>query len=128
LLREISMHVRTGPALWLSEVIATCGLLLVVPGHRRSEDAPRMVAARIGAGSWLIASTSFANPVIAIACSLSNTFAGIGPADVTAFVAAEVTGVLVALVLGRLLFSPRGPRQPDQRSQEDTGRSRAFVG
>ena len=65
-----------------------------------------MVAAWIAAAYWFTASTSFANPGIAIARSLSDTFAGIRPVDVTAFVAAEVLGMLAALVLGRVLCSP----------------------
>jgi hypothetical protein len=78
---------------------------MVVGSHRRSQDAPWMAAAWIGAAYWFTASTSFANPAIAIARSLSDT-AGIRPVDVTAFVAAEVLGMLAALVLGRVLFSP----------------------
>jgi glycerol uptake facilitator-like aquaporin len=103
-LLQTSAHVRTGQAQWLAEAVATCGLLLVVLGHRRSEDAPWMVAAWIGAAYWFTASTSFANPAITIARSLSNTFAGIRPADVPAFIAAQLIGALVALVLARGLF------------------------
>ena len=70
---QLSTHIRSGPAQWLSESVATFGLLLIVLGHRRSEDAPWMVAAWIGAAYWFTASTSFANPAIAIARSLTNT-------------------------------------------------------
>src|SRR6185437_14927788 len=63
-LAQASLHARSGPAQWLSEAVATFGLLLVVLGHRRSEDAPWMVAAWIGAAYWFTASTSFANPAI----------------------------------------------------------------
>jgi len=79
---QSSMHMRSGPAQWLSEIVATGGLILVVLGHRRPEDAPWMVAGWIGAAYWFTASTSFANPAITIARSLSDTFAGIRPADV----------------------------------------------
>jgi glycerol uptake facilitator-like aquaporin len=101
---QASTHVRTGAAQWLAEGIATFGLLLVVLGHRRSEDAPWMVAAWIGAAYWFTASTSFANPAITIARSLTNTFAGIRPVDVPAFVAAQFVGAFAALAVARLLF------------------------
>jgi glycerol uptake facilitator-like aquaporin len=64
-----------------------------------------MVAAWIGAAYWFTASTSFANPAITIARSLSNTFAGIRPVDVPAFIVAQIVGALVAVVLGRFLFA-----------------------
>jgi glycerol uptake facilitator-like aquaporin len=102
---QASMHIRAGPAQWLSEAVATLGLVLVVLGHRRIEDAPWMVAAWIGAAYWFTASTSFANPAITIARSLSDTFAGIRPIDVPGFVAAQIVGALVALALGRYLFT-----------------------
>lgn len=102
---QTSIHIRTGPGQWLAEGVATLGLLLVVVGHRRSEDAPWMVAAWIGAAYWFTASTSFANPAITIARALSNTFAGIRPADVPGFVAAQIIGALAGLLLARLLFT-----------------------
>ena len=77
----------------------------MVVGHRRSEDVPWMVAAWIGAAYWFTASTSFANPAITIARSLSNTFAGIRPIDVPGFVAAQLVGALAGLLLARLLFT-----------------------
>jgi len=102
---QSSAHVRTGPSQWLAEGVATFGLLLVVLGHRRSEDAPWMVAAWIGGAYWFTASTSFANPAITIARSLSNTFAGIRPSDVPGFIAAQLVGALFALLVARFLFS-----------------------
>ena len=99
-----SFHIRTGPAQWLAEGVATFGLLLVVIGHRRSEDAPWMVAAWIGAAYWFTASTSFANPAITIARSLTNTFAGIRPVDMPAFIGAQFVGALSALAAARALF------------------------
>ena len=101
---ELSTHVRSGPAQWTSEGIATGGLLLVVIGHRRTEDAAWMVACWIGAAYWFTASTSFANPAITIARSLTNTFAGIRPLDAPGFIGAQLTGAITALFIGRLLF------------------------
>jgi glycerol uptake facilitator-like aquaporin len=102
---QSSLHARTGAAQWLAEGVATCGLLLVVLGHRRPQGAPWMVAAWIGAAYWFTASTSFANPAITIARSLTNTFSGIRPVDVLGFVCAQVVGALVALLLARILFA-----------------------
>lgn len=104
---QLSAHVRTGPAQWVAEGVATFGLLLVVIGHRRSEDAPWMVAAWIGAAYWFTASTSFANPAITIARSLTNTFSGIRPVDVPFFVLAQFVGALAALVVAHVLFPSR---------------------
>jgi glycerol uptake facilitator-like aquaporin len=101
---QLSAHVRTGPAQWVAEGVATFGLLLVVIGHRRSEDAPWMVAAWIGAAYWFTASTSFANPAITIARSLTNTFSGIRPIDVPFFILAQFIGAVVALRIARVLF------------------------
>jgi glycerol uptake facilitator-like aquaporin len=101
---ELSAHVRTGPAQWLAEGVATFGLLLVVIGHRRSEDAAWMVAAWIGAAYWFTASTSFANPAITVARSLTNTFSGIRPADVAPFIGAQFVGALIAFAVARTLF------------------------
>jgi len=101
---QASTHVRSGPGQLLAEAVATFGLLLVVLGHRRPEDAPWMVAAWIGAAYWFTASTSFANPAITIARSLSDTFAGIRPVDVGAFIGAQLTGALLALWVARPLL------------------------
>src|SRR5215831_7204158 len=80
---QSSTHVRTGISQWIAECVATTGLLLVVLVHRRKQDAPWMVAAWIGAAYWFTSSTSFANPAITIARSLTDTFAGIRPIDVS---------------------------------------------
>jgi glycerol uptake facilitator-like aquaporin len=101
---QLSVHVRTGPAQWLAEGVATFGLVLVVIGHRRSEDAPWMVAAWIGAAYWFTASTSFANPAITIARALTNTFAGIRPVDMPTFIGAQCVGALAAFATARALF------------------------
>jgi glycerol uptake facilitator-like aquaporin len=102
---QSSAHARAGGAQWLAEFVATFGLLLVVLGHKRSRDAPWMVAAWIGAAYWFTASTSFANPAITIARSLSDTFSGIRPPDVPAFIAAQLAGAVAAWALARALFA-----------------------
>jgi glycerol uptake facilitator-like aquaporin len=101
---QSSAHVRTGPSQWLAEVVATFGLVLVVLGHPRPQDAAWMVAAWIGSAYWFTASTSFANPAITIARSLSNTFSGIRTADVPGFIIAQLAGALLALLAARWLF------------------------
>ena len=106
---QSSAHTRTGSSQWLAEGVATFGLVLVVVGHRRPQDAAWMVAGWIGAAYWFTASTSFANPAITIARSLSDTFAGIRPADVPAFIAAQVAGALIALGVGQMLFATTSP-------------------
>jgi glycerol uptake facilitator-like aquaporin len=101
---QSSAHTRTGFSQWLAEGVATFGLLLVVLGHRRPQDAAWMVAAWIGAAYWFTASTSFANPAITIARSLSDTFAGIRPVDVGGFIAAQLLGALLGYGVARWLF------------------------
>jgi len=105
---QSSVLVRTGTAQWLAEAVATFGLLLVILGHSRVQDAPWMIAAWIGAADWFTASTSFANPAITIARSLSDTFAGIRPVDVPGFILAQFVGALLALLVARSLFSGVG--------------------
>ena len=105
-LLQLSAHVRTGPAQWLSEAVATFALVLTILGTLRAKPAavPASVALVIVAGYWFTASTSFANPAVTIARALSDTFAGIAPADVAAFIAAQTAGGLTAwLVAERLL-------------------------
>ena len=102
---QSSLHARTGIAQWLAEFVATLGLLLVVLGHTKAQDAPWMIAAWIGAAYWFTSSTSFANPAITIARSLSDTFAGISPAHVPAFILAQTLGALAALPVARFLFA-----------------------
>lgn len=102
-----SMHARTSFSQWLAEGVATFGLILVVLGHRKSEQAPWMVACWIGSAYWFTASTAFANPAITIARSLTDTFSGIRPIDVPAFVLAQIVGALMALIVSRLMFTSR---------------------
>ena len=101
---QASAHVRTGPALWLSEIVATAGLVLVVLSCDGPAVAAWRVAAWIGAAYWFTASTSFANPAITMGRALSDTFAGIRPADAPGFIAAQIAGALAGLYLGKLLF------------------------
>ena len=102
---QSSLHVRTGVGQWLAEMLATLGLLLVVLGQRRASDAPWMVACWIGAAYWFTASTSFANPAITIARSLTDTFAGIRSADVAPFIAMQGVGAMLGFMLARALFA-----------------------
>jgi glycerol uptake facilitator-like aquaporin len=102
---SISHHPRTGPTQVFSEFIATFGLLSVIWGCSRlhSEMVPFAVGAYITAAYWFTASTSFANPAVTIARSLSDTFAGIRPADVPWFVFAQFLGAFAATLLFRWL-------------------------
>ncbi|MES1195913.1 MAG: MIP/aquaporin family protein [Steroidobacter sp.] len=109
-LLQTSTHVRSGSSQCLGEFVATFGLLLVILGHRRKQDAPWMVAAWIGAAYWFTSSTSFANPAITIARSLSNTFSGIRPMDAPGFIVAQIAGALIAMWLGMWLFAPQRSR------------------
>jgi glycerol uptake facilitator-like aquaporin len=122
---QLSTHIRSGPAQWLAEAVATFGLLLVVLGHRRSEDAPWMVAAWIGAAYWFTASTAFANPAITIARSLTNTFSGIRPVDVSAFIVAQFIGALCALAAARVLFP--GEKVLDAASEAERARGQTLI-
>lgn len=96
-----SAHVRAGPALWLSEFVATFGLLATIFGVSRRTPAatPYAVAAWIVAAYWFTPSTSFANPAVTVARALTDTFAGIRPADVPAFVLAQCAGAAAATLL-----------------------------
>jgi glycerol uptake facilitator-like aquaporin len=111
---QASAHLRTGPAQWLSEGVATSGLILVIMGCSNPNDAAWRVAAWIGAAYWFTASTSFANPAITIARSLSNSFAGIAPAHVPAFIASQFAGALLGLLLARILAIGRQGALPDK--------------
>jgi glycerol uptake facilitator-like aquaporin len=97
-----SLHVRSGGALWLSEIVATAGLIFIVFRSTSSVDAAWRVALWIGAAYWFTASTSFANPAITLGRSLSDTFAGIRPIDVPGFIGAQVAGAAIGLALLRL--------------------------
>jgi len=107
---QISTHVRTGSAQWLAEAVAAFGLVFtILAGLRfRSDAIPWLVGLYITAAYWFTASTSFANPAVAIARAFSDTFAGIRPVDLPGFIVAEILGALVALFLaGWLLTEPK---------------------
>lgn len=100
---QLSTHVRSGTGQWVAEAIATFGLLATIWGCR-AHAAPVTafaVAAYITGAYWFTASTSFANPAVTLARSLTDTFAGIRPADATGFILAQLAGLLLALPLLR---------------------------
>jgi glycerol uptake facilitator-like aquaporin len=104
---ELSTTERSSPALWLSEVVATATLLLVIQGCVRSGRAnvvPFAVGAWIGGAYWFTSSTSFANPAVTIARTLSDTFAGIAPSSAPMFIVMQLVGLVVALGLVRLFY------------------------
>ena len=103
---QLSLKARTGLGQWTGEAIATFGLILTILGTLRHRPAavPAAVALYISAAYWFTSSTSFANPAITIARSLSNTFAGIAPRDVPLFVLAQLVGAAAAAFTARLLF------------------------
>jgi glycerol uptake facilitator-like aquaporin len=111
-LLQASTHMRAGPAQWLSEGVATGGLVLVICSCASVSDAAWRVPAWIGAAYWFTASTSFANPAITIARSLSDTFAGIRPVDVPAFIAAQLAGAFVGALIARVVFAVPASRLP----------------
>ena len=107
---QISATLRTGPAQWFAEIVATFGLVVTIfAGIRFRPDAVAwLIGLYITAAYWFTASTSFANPAVAIARSLSDTFSGIRPADLPGFIAAEIAGALIAvLMMGWLLGGDR---------------------
>jgi glycerol uptake facilitator-like aquaporin len=109
---ESSQHARTGGAQWFSEWVASFGLAAtILAGERfRQSAVPWLVGLYITAAYWFTASTSFANPAVAIARSLTNSFSGIRPVDLPGFVAAELLGAVCAFgVMGWLLAAPTKP-------------------
>jgi glycerol uptake facilitator-like aquaporin len=104
---ELSTKERSSPALWLSEVIATVGLLLVIQGCVRTGRAravPFAVGAWIAGAYWFTSSTSFANPAVTVARTLSDTFAGIAPSSAPMFIVMQLVGMCVAFGLVRLFY------------------------
>lgn len=104
---QASTTARTGTAQWIAEVTATFGLVLTILGGLRHapDRIPALVACYITGAYWFTASTSFANPAVTIARSFSDTFAGIAPADVMGFIAAQIVGAVLALMVAKVLFS-----------------------
>jgi glycerol uptake facilitator-like aquaporin len=104
---NISTHVRSTPALWLSEVVATVTLLLLIQGCVRTGRAnviPFAVGAWIGGAYWFTSSTSFANPAVTVARTLSDTFAGIAPSSAPMFIVMQLVGMVIAFGLVRLFY------------------------
>ncbi|UXY20989.1 aquaporin family protein [Streptomyces cynarae] len=107
-----SSHDRFAGHLWLGELVATAGLVLLIFGlgrTGRAHFAPVAVASYIGAAYWFTSSTSFANPAVTVARAFTDTFAGIAPASVGPFIAAQVAGVVVGLVLVAAVFAQPTP-------------------
>jgi glycerol uptake facilitator-like aquaporin len=107
---QVADTMRSTPQLWLSEAVATFGLVFVIFGaaRRRPDTVPALVGLYIAAAYWFTASTSFANPAVTLARALTDTFTGIAPTGVTAFMAAQFIGALLAVPLTSWLFeSPR---------------------
>jgi glycerol uptake facilitator-like aquaporin len=103
---QVSMKARDGAGQFISEAVATFGLIATIMGcsRARPEAIPFAVGLYITSAYWFTASTSFANPAVTLARSLSDTFAGIAPASVPAFIAAQLFGALLALVVFRWLL------------------------
>lgn len=106
---QLSTMSRTGGAQWFAEVVAAFGLLLTIllSSRFKADAVPTAVGLYITAAYWFTASTSFANPAVTIARALTNTFAGIAPGDVPAFVVAQMAGAGVAAVVARWLMVDR---------------------
>jgi arsenate reductase len=105
----LSTHERAGGGLWLGEVVATIGLLLVIFGTIRSGRSERVafaVSGYITAAYWFTSSTSFANPAVTLARTITDTFAGIAPASAPGFIVAQLLGGAVGLFLIRVLYPP----------------------
>ncbi len=104
---QTSMTQRTGGGLWLAEVVATFGLLMTILGGlaRTPAQIPAMVGAYIAGAYWFTASTSFANPAVTIARGFTDTFAGIAPAHILAFILAQILAAVAAALLLPKLFS-----------------------
>ena len=112
---SISQHVRTGPGLWLGEAVATFGLVVIVFGTLRGADRSSVafaVGGYILGAYWFTSSTSFANPAVTVARTLSDTFAGIAPASVLAFVLAQILGGAAGLGVVTLLHPRRRDTAP----------------
>jgi glycerol uptake facilitator-like aquaporin len=106
---QFSIRERTGPGRWLAEAVATFGLLVTIFGcvSRRADAIPYAVGLYITAAYWFTASTSFANPAVTIARSLSDTYAGIAPLGVIAFILSQFVGMIAAVILSRWLWPDR---------------------
>lgn len=105
-LLQVSTKIRWGTGQWIAEATATFGLLLTIFGllRSKSEYIPQAVALYIVGAYWFTASTSFANPAVTIARSMTNTFSGIAPSCILAFIAAQILGAVLAVLVAQKLF------------------------
>ena len=110
---QYSIKARSGIGQWTGEAVATFGLILTIIGtvRHRPTWVPASVALYITSAYWFTSSTSFANPAITIVRSMSDSFAGIAPRDVPMFVVGQFLGAAVAVLVSRVLFDERAPRQ-----------------
>ena len=117
---QLSLTVRTGPGQWFAEAIASFGLLLTIFGcvARAPSAVPYAVGLYITSAYWFTASTSFANPAVTIARALSDTFAGIAPAGVVTFIAAQLVGMLAAVTTAVWLWPKYGKETSMQAPRE----------
>ncbi|HEV2549447.1 MAG TPA: MIP/aquaporin family protein [Stellaceae bacterium] len=124
---QSSTHLRTGIGQWAGEFVATFGLLAVIESGRRhfANALSGAVALYITAAYWFTSSTSFANPAVTLARSLTNTFAGIAPSDVVAFVVAQIAGAAAAVIVTRWLNSERV--SPVRVKQSAPSRTRSLL-
>lgn len=105
---ELSDKIRSGPAQWLAEFVATFGLVATIAGSRHAPDrTPLLVGLYISAAYWFTASTSFANPAVTVARALTHTFSGIAPSFVPGFIFAQLAGALAATWIAPWLFGLR---------------------
>ena len=111
---QLSTKVRSGPGQLTGEAVATFGLLLTILGTTRVRPSatPASVALFITAAYWFTSSTSFANPAITVARSLSDSFAGIAPGSVPSFIAAQLVGAMLAHLIADALFTPQAVESP----------------
>jgi glycerol uptake facilitator-like aquaporin len=109
-----SAHVRTGMGVWTGEIVASFGLLATIIGclRHRPDAVPYAVGLFITAGYWFTSSTSFANPAVTIARSMTDTFSGIRPQDVPGFIAAQIAGAVLATLLARWLWAAQTQHAP----------------
>lgn len=117
-----SQHIRSGPAQWWSEFVATFGLLAVIISCTRTRPGitPFAVAAYITAAYWFTSSTSFANPAVTLARVASDTFAGIRPQDAPGFILAQLAGAAAAVVTFKWLYSAHGRALIAKHSQRES--------
>lgn len=116
---QVAIKLRDGPALWFSEVVATFGLVVTIflTLKANSSAVPTSVGLYVASAIWFTASTSFANPAVTVGRALSDTFTGINPSNVPAFIIAQVIGAVIAVYVCRFLIA--------QKASEETGKAPA---